>query len=75
MRNLVLLLVLFLGVAACSESKPPEKTVFDTQVQALKKARAVESKVQEGADKQREAIEQSESGSSGTPPSSAQTGY
>lgn len=30
-----------LFVAACGDSKPPEKTVFDPQVEALKKAREV----------------------------------
>jgi hypothetical protein len=62
MRNLFLLLVL-LGLAACGESKPPERTVFDAQVQTLKKARDVEATMQKGADKQRDAIEQSENGS------------
>lgn len=44
-------------LAACGEPKPPEKTVFDPQVQALKKAREAEQKIQQGAERQREAVE------------------
>lgn len=46
-------LALLLG---CGD-KPPEKTVFDPQVEALKRAREVERKVQDAAQQQRELIE------------------
>lgn len=44
-------------LTACGDSRPPEKTVFDAQVQALKKAREVDRKVQDAAQQQRERIE------------------
>lgn len=44
-------------LTACGDSKPPEKTVFDAPVQALKKAREVDKKVQDAAQQQREQIE------------------
>lgn len=46
-----------IGLLACGESKPPEKTVLDPQLQALKKARAVEQKLQEAAQQQQQQVE------------------
>jgi hypothetical protein len=49
--------MLALGLSAgCGENKPPEKTVFDPQAQALKKARAAEQKLQERAQKRYEQV-------------------
>jgi hypothetical protein len=66
MRYLIVV-VLFAGLAACSESKPPPKTVFDPQLQALEKARAVQGQVDDSARREREAIEKS----TGNPSSAA----
>jgi hypothetical protein len=60
MRKLFMALAILGLAAACGENKLPEKTVFDAQVQTIKKAREVEGKVQEAAEKQREAMERSE---------------
>ena len=43
--------------SACGDDKPPQRTVFDPQVQALKKARAVGEQVDQAAQQQREQIE------------------
>lgn len=61
MRALVFLMMIAVPVAmpGCGERKPPQKTFADPQVQALKKAREVESKVEESATRNRAAIEQS----------------
>lgn len=58
MRTLAVLMMLGMLVA-CGERKPPEKTVFDPQVEALKKARDLEGKLKAGAEKTREAVESS----------------
>jgi uncharacterized lipoprotein YajG len=47
-------------LTACGEPKKVEKTVFDPQVQALKKAREAQATVEAGADKTRKAVEQQE---------------
>lgn len=47
-------------LGACGESKPPVKTVLDPQVQALKKAREVEQKLQDAAAQQREQMEKNQ---------------
>ncbi len=60
MRTTLMLFAALVLLAACGESKPPERTVFDPQLQALKKAREAEGKLQEGAQKEREEIERSE---------------
>jgi hypothetical protein len=57
MRNVITLGMCLALLGACGERQPPEKSVFDTQVQALKKARAVDQKQQEALQKQREQIE------------------
>ena len=43
--------------SACGDAKPPQRTVFDPQVQAPKKARAVGEQVDQAARQQREQIE------------------
>ncbi len=40
-------------VVGCDQP-PPKKTVFDAQVQALKKARAVEGQIKQAAEQRRE---------------------
>lgn len=42
--------MVLLGLAAC-EDKPPARTVFDPQVGALQKARAVEQVLRSGAER------------------------
>lgn len=44
-------------LAGCSDSKPPQKTVFDPQIEAMKKARGVEQKLEAAAQRQRENVE------------------
>jgi hypothetical protein len=50
------------ALAGCGENKPPAKTVFQPQVEALQKARAVEQKVLDAAQLQRENVQRQESG-------------
>lgn len=57
MRQSMVMVLCLVLLGACGESKPPQKTVFDPQVQALKKARAVEQNIQDAAQQQREQIE------------------
>jgi hypothetical protein len=47
-------------LAACGEPKKVEKTVFDPQAQALKKARETQAVIEAGAEKTRQAIENQE---------------
>jgi hypothetical protein len=56
MRLLIVGILASLALA-CGDDKPPQKTVFDPQVQALKKARAVGQQLEEAAQQQREQIE------------------
>ena len=58
----MILAVMFLAVmlSACGEKKETKDTVFAPAVQAKDKARAVEDKLREGAEKNREAIKASE---------------
>jgi len=57
MRTVLTFLVAVLSLAACSEQKREARdTVFSTQVRALEKARAVDGKVQEGAQQTRDAV-------------------
>jgi hypothetical protein len=61
------IIIFFLALlAGCGDSKPPEKTVpaktvFDAQLEALKKARAVEQQLQDAAQRQRENVERQQS--------------
>jgi hypothetical protein len=58
----MILVVMFLAVMlfACGEKKEIKDTVFAPAVQAKDKARAVEDKLREGAEKNREALRASE---------------
>ncbi len=57
MRTLFACLCCLGLLVACGEQKRDARdTVFSTQVRALEKARAVEGKVQEGAQKTRDAV-------------------
>ncbi|GEM_PF-2481603 len=62
MRRLVTISMVIALLGGCGDRKPPEKTVFDVQVQALKKARQVEDKLRQGAEQQRQEIDKSEAG-------------
>jgi len=58
---ILIVTALAMMLAACSEQKKDVKdTVFGSQVQMKDKARAVESTLRQGAEKEREAIESSE---------------
>ncbi len=57
MRAWLVLAMSGLMLAACSDSPPPTKTVFDGQTDALKKARAAETKIQESADRLRQTVD------------------
>jgi hypothetical protein len=65
MKNLLLPLMLLF--TACGESAPPPQAgsaerapnpVFETQIQAMKKAQAVEGQVMDAAEAQRRQVEQ-----------------
>lgn len=58
----MILAVMFLAVTlpACGEKKETKDTVFAPAVQAKDKARAVEDRLKEGAEKNREALKASE---------------
>jgi 6-phosphogluconolactonase/glucosamine-6-phosphate isomerase/deaminase len=61
MRDILIVTALAVLLVACGEQKKDVKdTVFAPQVKALEKARAVENTLQQGAEKNREAIESSE---------------
>lgn len=55
MRRMIWLVLLF-GLVGC-EDKPPARTVFDGQVQALDKARAVEGQVRQAGERRAEEVE------------------
>ncbi len=57
MKALLGLVLSSLLLVACSDNQPPAKTVFDGQVDALKKARAVDAKVQESAEHLRQTVD------------------
>lgn len=56
MRTIYLPMAAMLAMLGCNQP-PPEKTVFDPQVRALKKAKAVEGQVQQSAEQRREQVE------------------
>ena len=60
----MILAVMFLAVLlyACGEKKEIKDTVFAPAVQAKDKARAVEDKLKQGEEKNREALKASEQG-------------
>ena len=61
MRIILTATALALLLAACGEQKKDVKdTVFAPQVKALEKARSVENTLQQGTEKNREALESSE---------------
>lgn len=64
MRMIPMLFLLAVALNACGEKKDVKDTVFAPTVQAKDKARAVEDKLKEGAEKNREALKKSEQGSS-----------
>lgn len=57
MKTLPGLLLSSLLLMACSDNPPPASTVFDAQVDAVKKARATEAKVQESAGHLRQTVD------------------
>ena len=56
MRTLFVVALVLGSVLGCNQP-PPEKTVFDPQVRALKKAKAVEGQAQQSAEQRREQAE------------------
>jgi hypothetical protein len=54
-----------LAVLSGCEGRKPEKTFADPQLEALKKAREVEEKLQAGAEKTREAADSAAQGGGG----------
>ena len=61
MRTMYVVMALGLLLAACGEQKRDVKdTVFAPQFKALEKARSVENTLKQGAEKERESIESSE---------------
>ncbi len=71
MRAPIALLAVALALAGCNQP-PPEKTVFDPQVRALKKAKAVEGQLQQAAERQRQ---QTEAATAEPTPSPTSAGY
>ncbi len=58
MHKILAVLATLFVCAGCEAQNPDDQgTVFDPQVQALEKARAVENTVQQNADRTRDAIE------------------
>jgi hypothetical protein len=58
MNKFPLMLLPLAALAACSDQEPPEKTVWDEQLQTMDKARDVEQQLLDSADKQKQQIEQ-----------------
>lgn len=56
MRATFVLITAMLIVLGCNQP-PPEQTVFEPQVRALKKAKALEGQVQQSAEQRREQAE------------------
>ncbi len=59
MRMLAIIL-LALMIVGCGEKKEIKDTVFGSQIKAMEKARAVEDKLKQGEEKNREALKASE---------------
>lgn len=64
MRTLITLTMCLGLLTACGDSNPPQKTVFDPMLETKQKARDVEKKLEESAQKQREQMERNEQGES-----------
>jgi len=62
MRMIPVIFLLAVALSACGEKKDVKETVFAPALQAKDKARAVEDKLKEGAEKNREAVKTSEQG-------------
>lgn len=60
MRMTLAVMCLAVMLSACGEKKEVKDTVFAPAVEAKDKARAVEDKLREGAEKNREALKASE---------------
>ena len=60
MRMILAVMFLALALSACGEKQDVEDTVFGSPAQMKDKARAVEDKLKEGAEKNREALKASE---------------
>ncbi len=60
MRMILAVMFLVAMLSACGEKKEIKDTVFAPAVQAKDKARAVEDKLREGAEKNRETLKASE---------------
>lgn len=60
MRRMIWL-VLLCALAGCGD-KPPARTVFDPQVQALEKARALEAQVQQAGERRAAEVEAATTG-------------
>ncbi|GAB4508784.1 MAG: hypothetical protein Tsb0026_07930 [Sulfuricaulis sp.] len=60
MRMILAVMFLALALSACGEKKEVKDTVFAPVVQAKDKARAVEDKLKQGEEKNREALKASE---------------
>ena len=60
MRMILAVMFLALALSACGEKQDVKDTVFAPAVQVKDKARAVEDKLKEGAEKNREALKASE---------------
>lgn len=60
MRYLAILFV-FCLLMGCNE-KPPARTVFDSQLKTIQKARAVEGQLQRSAEQRAEQVEKNEDG-------------
>ncbi len=60
MRMTLAVISLAVALSACGEKKEVKDTVFGSQVQMKDKARAVEDKLKQGEEKNREALKASE---------------
>ncbi len=54
------LILLAMIVVGCAEKKEIKNTVFGSQIQTMERARAVEDKLKQGEEKNREALKASE---------------